>query len=51
MPRNVAAPLGRGANFEDVMDSSQVLLFLGYSIVGLFALVTLLSGFFQVMTA
>lgn len=33
------------------MDSSQVLVILGYGVVGLFLLVTLLSGFFQVMTA
>src|SRR5258708_32732308 len=33
------------------MDFSQGLVFLGYGIVGLFALVTILSGFFQVMTA
>jgi regulator of protease activity HflC (stomatin/prohibitin superfamily) len=33
------------------MDSSQVLVFLGYVVIGLFALVTILSGFFQVMTA
>src|SRR5216684_7036983 len=51
MPRNAPSTF-RGATCEEVvMDSSQVPVYIFYGVVALFVLGTILSGFFQVMTA
>src|SRR6266446_4603636 len=52
MPRNAAVCSGCSIrNEEAVMDSSQVVAYIFWGVVALFALGTILSGFFQVMTA